>query len=303
MRFIQCLACLLALALVPVATAEALPIDGIAIGQSESDGRAALDAACQAVTRIEIAETRFPMARFSEVHLRCESLTLANGQAGGDALLTFADDALVMLEYRGAVDAFAPDREPAGAVGEFEAFVPDWIVVNRATGQAFVLASPELLTLAVAWDNPAWVTDTLTAPQGESAIPDGFAFGAALEDVSALADDQCGLVQLEMIDEIWLETGPAVQHQINCYGVDMGGYPRKFELVFGDGHLEQMWILFSQMDIPRLRADLTERFGPAIHVDETYEAFNGWRIAIRKDNPELRVGSEALAAIWQSRTP
>jgi hypothetical protein len=59
-----------------------------------------------------------------------------------------------------------------------------------------------------------------------------------------------------------------------------------------------MWLLFGPADIDRLRRELTARFGAAIHVDDTYEVFDDWRIALRKDKSEILMGSDALAAIW-----
>jgi hypothetical protein len=156
----------------------------------------------------------------------------------------------------------------------------------------------DVLVLALGWAVPGWTEVPRAAADWAFEIPAEIVFGAALDDVEASLQDRCTLHSVEDIDEAWLETAPAVQRQINCYGYEIAGYPRKLEFVFGDDRLEQMWLLFGPADIDRLRRELTARFGAAIHVDDTYEVFDDWRIALRKDKSEILMGSDALAAIW-----
>lgn len=287
------------LALSGNALAQSIPVQGVAFGASETDLHPAIDAACNAVTRIEIDNTRFPEAFQSEVHLRCQGLTLADNQSAGDAMFTFADDALVMFETRGAPNAMVPDVDPVANVGGFDAYMPHLILVNGDAGQAWMLSSPMLVGLAFSWANPAWENDAPSAPMGSYAMPDEIVFGASLDDIDQLVKDKCNILRIDDIAEAWLRTEPAKQQQLNCYGIEIGGYPRKLEYVFGDGVLEQMWVLFGPSDIDRLRVDLTDRYGPAIHGDEDYEVFDDWRIAIRKDKPEILMGSDRLAEIWK----
>ena len=39
---------------------------------------------------------------------------------------------------------------------------------------------------------------------------------------------------------------------------------------------------------------------PLTSIDATYEVFDDWHIALRKDRPELLFGSDRLTAIWRS---
>ncbi len=279
--------------------AQNTPVEGVVFGASEADARPSIDAACNSVTRIEIEDTRFPEAFHSEVHLRCDALTLADSQNAGDAMFTFADDALVMMETRGAPGAMVPDVAPVANVGGFDAYMPHLILVNEEAAQAWMLSTQTLVGIAFSWDNPAWEQDTPSAPTGSFAMPDEIVFGASLDDIENSVKDKCNILRIDDIEEIWLATKPTKQQQLNCYGIEIGGYPRKLEYVFGDGVLEQMWVLFGPADIDRLRVDLTARYGPAIHVDDVYEAFDDWRIAIRKDKPEILMGSDRLAEIWK----
>jgi len=102
-----------------IVQAQETPIGGVEMGQSEAIATATISTACDRVARIEVMATRFPAASESEVHLRCTTLTLADGRAGGDAIFTFADDKLVLIHTRGQADNLRPDAEP---VAQFEDF-------------------------------------------------------------------------------------------------------------------------------------------------------------------------------------
>lgn len=299
MRNVVLAAAIGVLALSNAAFAQTTPIPGVTLGLSETAARPLVDAACGAVTRLDVSNTRFPFAANSEVHLRCQRLTLAGGRKAGDAVFTFADDALIMIETRGEPSAMAPDAAPATTIADFDVYMPQQILINRAAGQAWIVATPALAPIALSWKNPAWTRDRLIAPDAPFTLPAQIVFGAALPQIKASLEGVCDLMQVQDIEDIWLDTAPAIQQQLDCYGVEIGGYPRNLEFVFGDGRLEQMWILFGPADIDRLRTEFTSTYGPAIHVDDTYEAFNGWRIAIRKDNPEILMGSDRLAEIWR----
>jgi hypothetical protein len=290
--------CLMALAFASGAAAQEIPVAGIAVGQSEQAATAAITSACARVIRIEVANTRFPAATSSEVHLRCDALTLADGRPGGDAMFTFADDKLVLFEARGASANLRPAGDPAANVAGFEVFLPQQLVIDAPRDRAVVFGAFALAPIALHWKNPAWSSDHVVAPTGDFFLPHEAAFGATRETMTQVLDRSCAVVRGQAIDEIWLATKPARQFQIDCYGYEMAGYPRKFEFVFGDDVLQQMWLLFDEGDIPRLRAFLTGKFGPPIQVDENYEIFDHWRIALRKDVPELRMASDTIARIW-----
>jgi hypothetical protein len=289
---------LTAIALASGAAAQEIPVTGVAVGQSEQASVAAISAACGHVTRIEVANTRFPAATGSEVHLRCNALALADGRSGGDAMFTFADDKLVLFEARGASANLRPAGDPAAKVAGFEVFLPQQLLIDEPRDRAVVFGSFALAPIALHWNNPAWSSDLVSAPTSDFFLPHEAAFGASKETMTKVLDKSCAVVRGKPIDEVWLATKPAAQFQIDCYGYEMAGYPRKFEFVFGDGVLQQMWLLFDEGDVPRLRAFLTGKFGPPLQVDESYEIFDNWRIALRKDVPELRMASDTIAKIW-----
>lgn len=265
---------------------------------TESEAAPSIEAACDRVTRIEVTGTQFPAASSSEVHLRCESLTLADGRPAGDAVFTFADDGLVLIDTRGGADNLRPENiVPVAEPGEFQVYLPHKIIVNTSNNSASLFDDFAIMPVAMYWENPAWTSDEVSAPMDEFFLPTEIVFGALQSDMETELQDVCPLVLGRPIEEVWLATNPAVQFQIDCYGYEIGGYPRKLEFVFGNTKLQQVWLMFGVADIPRLREFLTENYGAAISIDEKYEIFDDWRLALRKDIPEIRMVSNEIARI------
>lgn len=279
-----------------IAQAQETPIGGVEMGQTEAAATSNINAACDGVVRIEVMATRFPAASESEVHLRCTTLTLADGRAGGDAMFTFADDKLVLIHTRGQADNLRPDTEPVAQFEDFDVYMPQQIIVNAKTGQSAVFGETSIVPLAFHWDNPAWASDAVNATNADFFLPPEVVFGASLAEMTATLKDVCPLSIGRSIDEVWLATKPAAQFQIDCYGYEIAGYPRKLEFVFGDETLQQMWVMFDQGDIPRLREFLTANYGDATSVDDQYEIFDEGRLALRKDIPEIRMVSDEIAS-------
>jgi hypothetical protein len=287
----------LALVTCNIAQAQETPIEGIEMGQPEAAASAAIDTACDFVIRIEATATRFPAASESEVHLRCSNLTLADSRAGGDAIFTFADDRLVLIHTRGQPDNLRPDAEPVAQFEDFDVYMPHQIIVNAKTGQSAVFGEFPIVPLAFHWDNPAWTSDTISPTKAEFFLPPEVVFGTSLAEMTETLNEACALSVGRSIDEVWLATEPAAQFQIDCYGYEIAGYPRKLEFVFGDASLQQMWLMFDSGDIPRLREFLTNNYGDPISVDDQYEIFDKGRLALRKDIPEIRMVSDEIAKI------
>ena len=280
-----------------ITQAQETPIAGIEMGQSEAAASTAIDTACDYVARIEITATRFPAASESEVHLRCSNLTLADSRAGGDAIFTFADDKLVLIHTRGQPDNLRPDAEPVAQFEDFDVYMPHQIIVNAKTGQSAVFGEFPIVPLAFHWDNPAWTSDNISPTKAEFFLPPEVVFGTSLAEMTETLNEACALPVGRSMDEVWLATAPAAQFQIDCYGYEIAGYPRKIEFVFGDETLQQIWVMFDSGDIPRLREFLSANYGDAISVDDQYEIFDEGRLALRKDIPEIRMVSDEIAKI------
>ena len=92
---------------------------------------------------------------------------------------------------------------------------------------------------------------------------------------------------------------PSTQAQVNCFGYEYAGFPRKFEAIYGDGILEVVWILTGKGEENRVRQALIEAFGPAENINDQWETFAGFRVSLRKDKPEVLLLSERMVPYYK----
>jgi len=232
------------------------------------------------------------------VHLVCKGLVLAGSDVRPTSVYTFADDALVMIEARGAGGTLAPAPEPAMQMEAFDVYAEQGVVINRQRDQTWYFGDLNLANLFIFWDNPVWENRD-AAIDTEWFLPPEAVWGESAESVMAALGDKCGLMKHRSIDELWLRTAPAEQQQLDCYGYEIAGYPRKLEFVFGDDRLEQIWLMFGPADIARARDHFSGEFGAPVHVGDVLEAFEGWHVAIRKDIPEILMLSPKEVELWE----
>ena len=91
-----------------------------------------------------------------------------------------------------------------------------------------------------------------------------------------------------------------MQHQLDCYGYEFAGFPRKIEAVFGDGVLQQAWILTGKGEEERVRRALVEAWGEATYIDDDWEIFGDGTVMLRKDKPEVLMLSPGLAPLYRA---
>lgn len=292
-----------ALAVSALPASEARADDGLSLPMAETDAQDMLSNQCSQTQSWVVDATRFPIATRWESHTWCAGFQLDADTVLDNTVFTFADGDLVMLEARGNAAALRPDRDPDASVDGYDIFMAEGVTHRPGEDQAWLMSESAFRAFLMFWDNPVWRQEDPAPQSVEFHIPAQIVFGADIEAVHASLEGACQLLISRPIDQVWLRTAPQAQHQIDCFGYEMAGYPRKLEFVFGDGQLEQMWLMFGPADIPRLRTELTARYGETIHLDDQYEAFDGWRIALRKDIPEILMTSEAIAAHWRADGP
>ncbi len=112
---------------------------------------------------------------------------------------------------------------------------------------------------------------------------------------------KCKQIKEDKIEKIWLKNEPKEQIQINCFGFSFAGFDRKFEAVFGDGKLQVIWVLTAKPEEQRLRELLVADWGKPTLVNEMWEVFDGGKIALRKDKPELLILSDEMMPHYQER--
>ena len=94
--------------------------------------------------------------------------------------------------------------------------------------------------------------------------------------------------------DVWLLSQPELQQQLDCFGLEFAGFPRKVEAVFGDGILEQAWILTGKGEENRVRKALVAEYGNPIFVNDKWEVLHENQVMLRKDKPEVLMLSTKL---------
>lgn len=112
---------------------------------------------------------------------------------------------------------------------------------------------------------------------------------------------ECPLLEVSRNERIWLPNQPANQTQVNCFGYEYAGFPRKLEAVYGDGRLHVVWILTGKAEEGRVRRALGEAFGQATSVNEKWEFFADDLVGLYKEKPEVLLLSEEIAPLFRSQ--
>jgi len=272
------------------ATQALLLADALTPGTDANTAEAWLDAECDRVETHTVSPTHHPFALESERHLLCET---------GDQrlMVSFADDVLLQAELRGDLASALPESEPDIQFGPLRIYASSNLIHDVERDRVLRLTSLNEATLLAFWDNPSWTGQQASTSPFE--LPAEIRFGASLEEMETALDGRCQMQRTRPIEEVWLLTEPTEQHQIDCFGYEIAGYPRKLEMVFGDGQLEQIWLIVGPAEIERLRARYTVELGAPTQESETYIVFDDWALTLRKDVPEILLGSDRLQAIWR----
>ena len=274
---------------------------GIEMGQRVNEVRLALKDDCEYFEIFRSDDPYLPVAAESQGSLVAHEMSLGDGSTLDTVSFVFADDELVMIEATGGVElGLLPWAGPRSAtVGRWDAHLSTNTVLDLEEDHAWILSDAALHPHLFLWSDPQlWVEKPLRFSP-TTAIPKAFEFGGRFEDLEdrlraiAMASD------LEVIEEPWLPTQPEHQTQLNLYGMVYAGFFRKAEVVFGDDQLELVWILTGKAEEDRVRERLIAEFGKPEFVSDEFEAFAGWRVALRKDKPEILLLSERLAPMFE----
>ena len=130
-------------------------------------------------------------------------------------------------------------------------------------------------------------------PSSSNEIPAFLKTGAYIDDLKPIFEANSDFTNIEELDG----TDPNAQIQINCFGVNYLGFPRKIEARFGDNKLNVVWILTGKGDEDRIRKALINQYENPIFSNDNWEIFNNWQVGLRKDKPEVllmekRIGLE-----------
>ncbi len=274
---------------------------GVAFGDTVAEVTAKLEGLGDELVRHDVEPPSLPLARATQTHL----IALGLSTAGVDEVaFTFGDDALVLVEARGgAVDGLLiafEDQEPSKIQG-YRAWFSAGVVAHDERDAVWILGPAALHVNLFQWENPD--LPSVAGPQAtyarSAAVPALLEFGASLETLLPRIEQAASCWDRLEIRPPFLPTRPQTQLQLDCFGVVYAGFPRKIEAIFGDDRLQMAWILTGAPEQERVRRELVRAFGEPHFVSKQWEAFDDWRVALRKDKPEVLLLADELVPLYR----
>lgn len=235
---------------------------------------------------IRIENPSFPLAKHKEEHLICTNIKTKNGIIA-KAAFSFSDDKLSFIEARGnAIKSLIETRkDTAMTYLGFKVYRSDMLFADLKNDIVKFLTKEAAHPNLFMWSNPYLISNDDSNPRYNSSaiIPDFLKMGADMDELKPLIEANSTLTQTEELDG----SDPNAQVQINAFGVEYAGFPRKIEARFGDNKLNAVWILTGKGEEDRIRQKLIAAYGEPIFKTDDWEIFNNWQIGLRKDKPEV----------------
>ncbi len=276
-----------------------LIFNGIQLNESLETVAKKLSNISETSTITDIDKPIFPLANNSEEHLVCTKITTENGIIN-KAVFTFADNKLVYIEARGNVikTLTSQRKDTARTYMDYKVYVKDKLFLNYKKDAAWMMTKEAMHTNLFAWENPYLNNEKITVVKSKSTnkTPPFLTMGASFEELKPLLEANSSFTNREELDG----SDPNAQFQINCFGVNYLGFPRKVEARFGDNKLNVVWILTAKGEEDRIRKALTAQYGDPIFVNEDWEIFNNWQVGLRKDKPEIMLIEQQIGLDYKT---
>jgi len=248
---------------------------------------------------ISIDNPTFPLAKVKEDHFVCTKVKTENGLIES-VVFTFADNKLTYIESRGnSYKTFINKRkDTARAYMDYEVYLKDKLFLKKEKDIAWIMTEEAMHTNLFTWENPYLKSDSKTNAKSNHSyeIPIFLKMGSSVNDLKPVLESNSDFTNIEQLDG----SDPNAQLQINCFGIDYLGFPRKIEARFGDDKLNVVWILTAKGEEDRIRKALTNQYGKPIFINDDWEIFNNWQVALRKDKPEVLLMEEKIGLDYKT---
>jgi hypothetical protein len=248
---------------------------------------------------ISIDNPTFPLANFKEDHFVCTKVKTENGLIES-VVFTFADNKLTYIEARGnSYKTFMSKRkDTARTYMDYEVYLNDKLFLKKEKDIAWIMTEEAMHTNLFTWENPYLKSNSMTTVKSNHSfeIPVFLKMGSSVNDLKPVLESNSDFLHIEELDG----SDPNAQLQINCFGVDYLGFPRKIEARFGDDKLNVVWILTAKGEEDRVRKALTNQYGKPIFINDDWEIFNNWQVALRKDKPEVLLMEEEIGLDYKT---
>ena len=273
--------------------------NGIHLGDSIEEVEQKIGEISTSSNLISIENPTFPLAKVKEDHFVCSKVKTENGTFES-VVFTFADDTLVYIEARGnTYETFVSKRtDTARTYMDYEIYPKDKLFLKKDKDVAWIMNKEAMHVNLFTWENPYLESGNRSgiASGPSSEIPVFLKMGSSLDDIKPVLESNSDFINIEELDG----SDPNAQLQINCFGVDYLGFPRKVEARFGDDTLNVVWILTAKGEEDRIRQALINQYGKPIFTNNEWEIFNNWQVALRKDKPEVLLVEENIGLEYKT---
>ncbi len=260
--------------------------NGIELNQSFQVVSEKLKDIAESSTLVSKDQPTFPLAKDKEEHLICSQVNTDHGIIS-KVVFTFADDQLKYIEARGNAVKVLTHKltDTARTYLNYEVYVAEKLFLKKEADAVWLMTEDAMHINLFAWENP-YLNSAIkeeTNSKFSKEIPAFLKMGGTLDAIRPLLEANSNFTTTEELDG----TDPNAQIQINCFGVDYLGFPRKMEARFGNNMLNVVWILTGNGEEDRIREALIAQYGNPIFVTDEWEIFNHWQVGLRKDKPEV----------------
>lgn len=247
---------------------------------------------------IAITSPSFPLAQNKEEHLICTNVNV-NGGTISKVAFTFADDKLTYIESRGnAVKNLIETRKDTGrAYIGYKVYFSELVFANEEKDIVWMLTEASVHPNLFTWENPYLNSDNnvFVTYEESGVIPTFIKMGGSIDELAPIFKAESTLMNTEELDG----SDPNAQIQINAFGIEYAGFPRKIEARFGDNKLNTVWILTGKGEEDRIRQKLIVHYGEPIYKNEDWEIYKDWQIGHRLDKPEILLLTKELGLYYK----
>jgi len=242
----------------------------------------------------------FPLSKNKEEHLIATEVVLENGTID-QVVFTFSDDKLSYIQAKGNVvkGISSAIKSKPRAYLNYQVYLEELLFIHQKMDVAWFLTSAGLHTNLFTWDNPYLTPNNKSKVHYNPSvkIPDFIKMGEDIANLMPLLKKNSNYIYKENLGE---KQG-VIKTQINCFGVEFAGFPRKFEARFENNKLTKVWILTAKGEEVRIREKLIKEYGKALFINDKWEVFNNWTVLLRKDKPEILLLTKSLGAMYKQQ--
>ena len=247
---------------------------------------------------IEINNTLTPLSKNKEECLIALNMKLKSGNLD-TVIFTFSDGKLSYIEMIGnVVNCLTSERkETPVKFSDYVLYPSDLLYLNPKKDRAWILNKESQHSNMFLVERSNLNQKSNKKNNSSIKIPSFIKMDEDFETLKPIFQNKSMFMNIENIGK----DNQTKKFQINAYGIEFAGFPRKFEARFEDGKLNMIWILTGKGEENRLRTKLINEYGKALFVSKKWEAYNDWKILLRKDIPEILILNQELGLTFKNK--